>query len=193
MLQSTLEGYPVESDGRRRRYFIPCPKCGESRWLKAHDARTALANARICFLCSQAAKAPLGWKAAISKPGARDKVLAGWQAYRNKNQSSLETAVEGALQALDVWLYARNVPMKTRRYSYLVDFTFSINGQQYALEINGNYWHSQPGRERTWKRKRALLKRRGFEVILIEEHQFGRARQIIARALGLRETAYAIA
>lgn len=188
-----LEHYPVEHDGKDKRWFIPCPACGESRWLKGWDAKQALLHERICFQCAQAAKAPKGWAAAIRKPGARTKVLAGWQAYRNNNKSSLELTAETALQALGIWHVSTNVPMKTRRYAYIIDFTFWHNGQQYALEVNGAYFHSQPGRDRTWRRKKALLKRRGYSIIVIEEEEIHRARQIIARAIGIRETTYAIA
>lgn len=150
---------------QRETYYPAICICGNERWLKAADAR----KAELCGICQRRAAGKLGYAAMAAKYGEK------WatrhvQAYRRENPSSLETAVAIILDDLGV-RYEREFWLATKAHGkkqrvYLLDFMIA---GRLAVEVNGAFVHSSDDAQRRDRRKKQLLKRRGYPLLTLTE------------------------
>ena len=89
--------------------------------------------------------------------------------------STAETKVRGILEELDV---AYIQEKKIGRYS--IDFYL---GFKMCLEVQGRYWHSQPHRVESDRRKKEFLESQGYRVIYVWDDELNLAKGIITKAL----------
>lgn len=81
---------------------------------------------------------------------------------QSKPPTSIELAIQNKLDDL-------KIPHTTqlRQYIYLIDI--ALENQKIAIECDGDYWHSLPGRKESDKRKDKYLKSKGWKVIRFSE------------------------
>lgn len=170
---------------RERWYPVECPMCGNDRYLRAHDARNAIKKALPCQSCHCSIIGKKGFAAVTGRPKARRRKWLGLQAHLNANPSNLERAIMEALEAQGLGYETNRLIETTTGQFYLVDFMLGIAGTWFAIEVDGAYWHDQEHQQVRDRNKRALLKRKGYQVIVIKESDIraGHHAQIISQAL----------
>lgn len=162
-----------------KRISVTCPDCGEVRFLRPVDAK----KVKRCRRCHLKSIAPLGWAATKAKYGEKIAVK-HVQAYRLANPSSLEQKVTDTLDNLGVYYEREYWLQSTSGSVYLVDFVVFQSGQDIAIEVNGEYVH-QFHTERD-RRKRSLLRRRGYAVVELGDAQVNNGlAQHLAGVLGV--------
>jgi len=154
-------------------YHVYCPECDDWRWLSKRSAKDAERRQSICFLCSQKAKAELGFRAMVKKYGWRW-AMRHVQDHRLKNPMPSETLVANLLNDLGVE-YVPEYALATKasgrkKWVCLVDFMVVCRGQMWAIEINGGV-HKLPHKIKNDKRKARLLKRRGIPLLVLTAEQ----------------------
>lgn len=86
--------------------------------------------------------------------------------HRVMNPSSLERKIAEALNAYNI-SYAQQYRIEGDRRSF--DFFIEPN---VLVEVDGEYWHSRPGRAEQDKQKTELAKERGFTLARVPERAF---------------------
>lgn len=167
------------------RYPVACPVCGETRLLKKWDANKAERLGSPCFGCSQAIKARKGFQAMVKR------YVWKWamrhvQAYRLANPTATEEIVGALLDTLG-YEYVQEYRLATkttgrRQWVALVDFMAVMNGQMYAIEVNGGV-HVLPHKQKNDQRKARLLKRRGIPLLTLTDSDIPQAREYLAAFL----------
>lgn len=143
-------------------FFVTCPCCGNSRLLRADDAKKAVN--RPCQKCHASIAGKQGYKATVRKKG-KDFAIECVREYRLGNPSSLELEVMKRLDSAGI-RYEREVLLNTDGRHYLIDFV--IEGS-IALEVQGT-WAHQFHAERDYNKAGAII-RAGYTYIdLIESH-----------------------
>lgn len=173
-----------------RVYRVTCMGCGYTRTLRKPDAKKAERTGG-CFPCSQKAKAAQGFAAMADRWGHRW-AMRHVQAHREANPSKPEQTMAALLDDLGVdW--RREVPLTTKssgrkKRVYLLDFVVSHAGREWAIEVDGVYFHTtNPRTMRNDKLKTRLLKRRNFPLLRVtdDDLKHGRAEQMVIAYLGL--------
>lgn len=182
---------PRTSNPARRERFYPvsCSKCGEWRLLRAHDARKAIAEDRVCATCQRSAAGRLGFEASMQKYG-KDFVInrfLGAREYRIQNPSQLERQVAQALDNAKV-RYEREVLFTTPDDRIMTAFDFLIEGWLY-VEVDGEYIHSKPDVKKRTEFVRAELTQAGHSLLVLTEREVagGKVMNRINLALALGE------
>lgn len=152
-------------------------KCGYRRNLRRPAALHA-EKTGACRRCSNAAKAPLGFRAMARKYGfcwAMNHV----HATQETKISRPEQLMMRLLDKLGIH-YQRNILIKTKtrgrkRWACQLDFYVWMNGVQVALEIDGEYVHAiNPRHVKNDIRKARLFKRRGIPLLRITDQEIKR-------------------
>jgi hypothetical protein len=154
-------------------YAVYCPCCERWRWLSKRSAWQAVYKQSICFLCSQAKKAKLGFAAMVR--------IYGWRwAIRHVRDSQLEnpqpTAVAVAQMLNEIGVeYVPEYQLATkargrRKWVCLIDFMVVCRGMMWAIEVNGGV-HKLPHKIKNDKRKARLLKRRAIPLLVLSTEQ----------------------
>ncbi len=162
---------------KRRKYAVPCPECGQSRWV----AKSDIDPTQRCFNCAQSIKAAKSWQVCADKYG-RSFAIKRLQKARLARPSALELAV--ALLLSDHKIdFEREALIKNpaSEREYLVDFLAMRNGYRFAVEVQGTYFHSLPGRADRDAHKADTLAALGIPLLTIGEADIraGRAEQMI--------------
>ena len=159
----------VKGKSRTESRFLATCTCGYQRWLNRQAARKA--ETSPCFKCSQKAKGPKGYAAAVEKWGSGF-ALNKLSAWLIAHPSKLEQQVMGILNGLRV-LYEREV----RLGNYLLDF---VIGRQ-VIEVNGGVHKFHVERD---SRKAQAIREAGYKLLVIGESDMNIAQLLISEFLG---------
>ena len=150
------------------RYLATCV-CGHQRWLNRYAARNA--ETKPCFKCSQKAKAPKGYAAAVEKWGSGFGLMK-FSEWLIAHPSKLEQQVMNVLNNLRV-AYQREVRLE----NWLLDF---VIGQQ-VIEVNGDIHKFHVERD---SRKAQAIREAGYRLLVIGESDMNIAQLLISEFLG---------
>jgi len=150
-------------------YAVTCLACGYRRTMKRADANKAVKNGS-CNRCSARVKGAMGYRAAVARHGV-GWVLPHVQAWQREHPSTPERVADTLVAALGA-PYERQHMLQTRasgkaKWGCLLDFLIDTGGARLAVEVNG-FWHHKPQQQRADRRKRALCKRRGIVLVVID-------------------------
>lgn len=152
-------------------YCVYCPECDDWRWLSKRSAKDAERRQSICFLCSQARKAVLGYRAMARRWGEKWAVnhVQQWRmAHRTPEEAAVETWLDNlGLSYVSEYKVSTKAKGKRQR-CYLVDVMICLQGNLYAIEIDGGVHVLHSRRDR---RKASLLKRRGIPLLRLSNQQ----------------------
>lgn len=163
--------------GKNVKTFVTTCSCGYRRNLRRSSAQHA-EQTGACRRCSNAAKAPLGFRAMVKKHGYYW-AMRHVHATQEAKVSKPERWMMELLERLGIY-YQRNILIKTKtrgrkRWACQLDFYIWLNGVQVALEIDGEYVHAiNPAHQRNAIRKARLFKRRGIPLLRITDQEIKR-------------------
>jgi very-short-patch-repair endonuclease len=179
---------PVKSTGMVRgkprtdnRYLASCPDCGNSRLLRADDAKKAERINRLCSRCHAREAGKRGYQATVAKKG-KDFAIDCVQQYRLANPSSLEKRVMDNLSGAGI-TYEREVLLQHDNRHYLVDFIVG----DIAIEVQGEWVH-QFHKTRDANKAFAII-RTGYTYLGLLEDQIDKVISIIRHLQGARSYA----
>lgn len=154
-----------------RVFRVTCGACGYTRMLIRADAKKAERTGG-CFQCAQKAKAKQGFAAMAGRFGHRW-AMRHVQAYREANPTRPELDMADLLADLGVY-FRREVELSTKahgrkKWTCLLDFVVYHDGREFVIEVDGEHWHSMPGRAQLDRRKNRLLKRRHIPLLRVTD------------------------
>lgn len=174
--------------GKRRTervYALACVRCARVRFLKRWDYDKAIRSDSPCRRCQQSAAGKLGFAAAmLGGLRARRKAWQARQTYRLNHPSDLELTTCATLKSLGIPFTREVLFESTAGNFWLVDF---IIPGGFAIEVQGEYWHSTPRQRRVDGYKKGFLTRRNYDLLRLEESVIrgGTAKLVIAEFLGV--------
>lgn len=171
---------PRPSNPNRRETFYPvyCPSCNSTRMLRAFDARRVESGTRrVCARCQSIAAGSKGYAATCETHGKKWAVERLRDYLLDHPRPTMQAVIDildnlGVDYECEYWLETETGNV------YLIDAV--LPGKK-AIEADGTYVHSLDKQRAVDERKRAYLRRRGYELLVITDQDVaaGRAESMI--------------
>lgn len=183
--QPTPRSRPHDPTRRETFYPVRCPSCNNVRMLRAFDARRVEAGTRrVCASCQSRSAGSKGYAATCATHGKKWAVERLRDYLLDHPRPTMQAIINildnlGVDYECEYWLETETGNV------YLIDAV--LPGKK-AIEADGTYVHSLDKQRAVDERKRAYLRRRGYELLVITDQDVaaGRAEAMIEDYAGVR-------